>query len=117
MYKKGTKLLIALLRVQLRVQQEYIVKSSRSELRYRSLELVSWSSWLWHLLNTQNVPSSILGEINFLKFFYPCELLLSLVFCPKYRIPEMHRNPCIYLWREGGSSQHLSSNFEMRHPS
>ena len=26
---------------------------------------VSWSSWLWHLLNTQNVPSSILGEIIF----------------------------------------------------
>ncbi|CUM52848.1 unnamed protein product [Debaryomyces fabryi] len=27
--------------------------------------MVSWSSWLWHLLNTQNVPSSILGEIIF----------------------------------------------------
>ncbi|CDK29884.1 unnamed protein product [Kuraishia capsulata CBS 1993] len=26
--------------------------------------MVSWSSWLWHLLNTQNVPSSILGEIK-----------------------------------------------------
>ena len=28
---------------------------------------VLWSSWLWHLLNTQNVPSSILGKINFSK--------------------------------------------------
>ena len=27
------------------------------------LQMVSWSSWLWHLLNTQNVPSSILGKI------------------------------------------------------
>ena len=26
-------------------------------------KMVSWSSRLWHLLNTQNVPSSILGEI------------------------------------------------------
>lgn len=25
--------------------------------------MVGWSSWLWHLLNTQNVPSSILGSI------------------------------------------------------
>ncbi|CUM47074.1 unnamed protein product [Debaryomyces tyrocola] len=35
--------------------------------------MVSWSSWLWHLLNTQNVPSSILGEIIiFWKlFFFP----------------------------------------------
>ena len=31
--------------------------------------LVSWSSWLWHLLNTQNVPSSILGEIIFCLLF------------------------------------------------
>ena len=30
--------------------------------------MVSWSSWLWHLLNTQNVPSSILGEIKL--FFF-----------------------------------------------
>jgi hypothetical protein len=26
---------------------------------------VSWSSWSWHLLNTQNVGSSILPEITF----------------------------------------------------
>ena len=26
-------------------------------------QVVSWSSWLWHMLNTHNVPSSILGEI------------------------------------------------------
>jgi hypothetical protein len=32
----------------------------------------SWSSWSWHLLNTQNVGSSILPEITFL-------LLKSLV--------------------------------------
>ncbi|ODQ81736.1 hypothetical protein BABINDRAFT_159983 [Babjeviella inositovora NRRL Y-12698] len=25
--------------------------------------MVSWSSWLWHLLNTQNVPSPTLSEI------------------------------------------------------
>ncbi|CDK29901.1 unnamed protein product [Kuraishia capsulata CBS 1993] len=31
--------------------------------------MVSWSSWLWHLLNTQNVPSSILGEIKSYLFF------------------------------------------------
>ncbi|CUM56690.1 unnamed protein product [Debaryomyces tyrocola] len=31
--------------------------------------MVSWSSWLWHLLNTQNVPSSILGEIIFLYLY------------------------------------------------
>ena len=32
--------------------------------------LVSWSSWLWHLLNTQNVPSSILGEISYFFVFH-----------------------------------------------
>ena len=32
---------------------------------------VSWSSRLWHLLNTQNVPSSILGEITFSFFNLP----------------------------------------------
>ena len=34
---------------------------------YIDLEEVSvrWSSRLWHLLNTQNVPSSILGRIIF----------------------------------------------------
>ncbi|CUM63041.1 uncharacterized protein PRCAT00000604001 [Priceomyces carsonii] len=32
--------------------------------------MVPWSSWLWHLLNTQNVPSSILGGIIQSFFFY-----------------------------------------------
>jgi hypothetical protein len=27
--------------------------------------MVSWSSWLWHLVNTEVVPGSIPGEINF----------------------------------------------------
>ncbi|VTZ24767.1 hypothetical protein MPC1_18280002 [Methylocella tundrae] len=27
--------------------------------------MVQWSSWLWHMLNTHNVPSSILGGIIF----------------------------------------------------
>ena len=43
----------------------------------KSSQLVSWSSWSWHLLNTQNVPSSILGEINFFPtytFFFACDL-------------------------------------------
>ncbi|KAG7867873.1 hypothetical protein KL918_002470 [Ogataea parapolymorpha] len=31
----------------------------------RTQQLVAWSSWLWHLLNTQRVPSSILGAIIF----------------------------------------------------
>ncbi|KAG7743479.1 hypothetical protein KL932_002220 [Ogataea haglerorum] len=31
----------------------------------KSWQLVAWSSWLWHLLNTQRVPSSILGAIIF----------------------------------------------------
>ena len=31
-------------------------------------KLVRWSSWSWHLLNTQNVPSSILGRI--ITFFW-----------------------------------------------
>ena len=41
---------------------------------HTSSSLVSWSSWLWHLLNTQNVPSSILGEISFFLLFslFPC---------------------------------------------
>ncbi|CUM56860.1 unnamed protein product [Debaryomyces tyrocola] len=38
--------------------------------------MVSWSSWLWHLLNTQNVPSSILGEIIFLSL----SLMSSIIF-------------------------------------
>ena len=33
--------------------------------------MVSWSSRLWHLLNTQNVPSSILGEIKISFFVQP----------------------------------------------
>ena len=40
--------------------------------------MVSWSSRLWHLLNTQNVPSSILGEIiYFFKFLFLKRLELN----------------------------------------
>ncbi|CUM68503.1 uncharacterized protein PRCAT00006229001 [Priceomyces carsonii] len=49
--------------------------------------MVLWSSWLWHLLNTQNVPSSILGRIIFFflvsfsiilfKCFFLCSLSLE----------------------------------------
>jgi hypothetical protein len=35
------------------------------ELKTPKNSSVRWSSWLWHLLNTQNVPSSILGRITF----------------------------------------------------
>jgi hypothetical protein len=38
------------------------------KLSYVTFEIktrVSWSSWSWHLLNTQNVGSSILPEIIF----------------------------------------------------
>ena len=31
---------------------------------------VLWSSWLWHLLYTQKVPSSILGRISCFSFFF-----------------------------------------------
>ena len=31
--------------------------------------MVGWSSWLWHMLNTHNVPSSILGSIISTYFF------------------------------------------------
>ncbi|ODV82019.1 uncharacterized protein CANTADRAFT_132192 [Suhomyces tanzawaensis NRRL Y-17324] len=49
--------------------------------------MVLWSSWLWHLLNTQNVPSSILGRIIFLAakrhFFYTDRLCFSICECLK----------------------------------
>ena len=51
--------------------------------------LVSWSSRLWHLLNTQNVPSSILGEIKNSLFFlalFECTLQLTL------RVPNRRRH-------------------------
>ena len=117
MYNKRNQASNSFAKSTLRVQQEYIIKSSRSELHYSRqiracglvvwfslwatsgytwlkdlhargpgfnsqlapfpkssalgvfFTLVSWSSWLWHLLNTQNVPSSILGEISFNCFF------------------------------------------------
>ena len=31
-------------------------------------QVVGWSSWLWHMLNTHNVPSSILGSIILIFF-------------------------------------------------
>ena len=42
-------------------------------------EMVVWSSWLWHLLNTQNVPSSILGMIIIFLQPLPWSLAIDLL--------------------------------------
>ena len=52
-----------------RLQYDHVAQNighKTYSLYHTERNLVSWSSWLWHLLNTQNVPSSILGEIKFL---------------------------------------------------
>lgn len=49
----------------------YVVGSARASLEI-ALSKVLWSSWLWRLLYTQKVPSSILGRVIVLFYAWFC---------------------------------------------